>query len=91
VRLAPDQAIVDAVSVVTRRGGIHLEVPPGSRFDLEASATRGEVQVDLPQLAIEESSSSRLKAKLGNGGKAVSLRSEHGDISVESRTAAASK
>ncbi len=91
VRLSPDKAIVDGVSVVTRRGGIHLEVPAGSRFDLEASATRGEVQVDVPQLTINESSSSRIKAKLGSGGKTVSLRSEHGDITVETRTAAAAK
>ena len=91
VRLSPDKPIVDGVSVVATRGAIHLQVPAGSRFDLEASATRGEVQVDLPQLTINESSSSRMKAKLGTGGKMVSLRCEHGDITVEARTAAASK
>jgi DUF4097 and DUF4098 domain-containing protein YvlB len=75
VRLSPDKAIVDGVSVVASRGAIHLEVPAGSRFDLEAAATRGEVQVDLPELTINESSSSRVKAKLGTGGKVPATRS----------------
>jgi len=91
VRLSPDKPIVDSVTVVANRGAIHIEVPAGSRFDLEASASRGEVRADLPELTINESSSTRLKGKLGTGGKTVSLKSEHGDITVETRTAAASK
>lgn len=89
VRLLPDKALQDQVSVTAQRGGIHLEVPSGSRFELEASARRGEVQVNVPELTITESSSSRLKARLGQGGKSVTLRTEHGDISVDARTASA--
>ena len=89
VRLQPEHAIQDAVSVTASRGGIHLDVPAGSRFELDASTRRGELQVNVPDLTITQSSSSQLKARLGQGGKNVMLRSEHGDISVESRTASA--
>jgi len=89
VRLLPEKALSDSISVTALRGGIRLEVPPGSRFELEASARRGEVQVNVPELSITESSASRLKARLGQGGKNVTLRTEHGDISVDARSAAA--
>jgi hypothetical protein len=79
------------VTVTALRGGIQLQVPAGSRFELEASARRGEVQVNVPELTISESSSTRLKARLGQGGKNVTLRTEHGDISVETRTSSAAK
>jgi DUF4097 and DUF4098 domain-containing protein YvlB len=91
VRLYPDKPLLESVTVTALRGGIQLEVPAGSRFELEASARRGEVQVNVPELTISESSSTRLKARLGQGGKNVTLRTEHGDISVETRTSSAAK
>jgi DUF4097 and DUF4098 domain-containing protein YvlB len=91
VRLVPEKALVDAITATTVRGGIELAVPAGSHFELDASAERGELHLDLPELAVQESSSARVKGRLGQGGKAVTLRSEHGDISVESRTAAVSR
>jgi DUF4097 and DUF4098 domain-containing protein YvlB len=91
VRLYPDKPLLEAVTVTAQRGGIQLEVPPGSRFELDASARRGEVQVNVPELQISESSSARIKARLGQGGKNVTLRTEHGDISVETRTNSAAK
>jgi DUF4097 and DUF4098 domain-containing protein YvlB len=91
VRLYPDKPLLESVTVTTLRGGIQLEVPAGSRFELDASARRGEVQANVPELQISESSSARLKASLGKGGNSVTLRTEHGDISVETRTSAAAK
>lgn len=90
VRLDPEFALAEAVSVTTRRGGIELAVPAGSRFALDASAERGEIEVDVPQLEVSESSSSRLRGRLGEGGKTVTLRTQHGDIAVRAKTAAAS-
>lgn len=89
VRLEPQQALRDAISATAVRGGIHLDVPAGSSFELDASAQRGEVQLDVPNASISESSSSRVKARLGEGGRSVTLRTQHGDISVEARPASA--
>jgi DUF4097 and DUF4098 domain-containing protein YvlB len=90
VRLSPAKPVRDAIVVTTSRGGIRLGVPPGSSFELDASAGRGEVQLDLPDATVTESSSSRVKARLGQGGKLVTLRTQHGDIAVETRAAQAS-
>jgi DUF4097 and DUF4098 domain-containing protein YvlB len=91
VRLFPEKPLLEQLTVTAQRGGIQLEVPAGSRFELEASAGRGEVQVNVPELEISESSPSRLKARLGQGGKGVTLRTDHGDISVETRTNSAAR
>lgn len=91
VRLVPDGALVEAVSVSTTNGGIWLEVPGGSRFDLDASAQRGEVQVDLEGFTAGESGAAHVAGKLGGGGELVKLAAEQGDVSVATRSETASK
>jgi hypothetical protein len=81
--------IVDAVSA--RAMEVSLDVPPGSRFDLDAESERGELRLDLPALETvspDQKGRSRATATVGGGGATVRLRGE-GDVVVESRGAAA--
>jgi DUF4097 and DUF4098 domain-containing protein YvlB len=89
VHLVPQGPLVDPVSASTRHGGIHLEVPAGSRFDLEARTHRGEIQVDVPGFTTTHSAAGSLTGKLAGGGSMVRLAAEGGDLSVTARTAAA--
>jgi hypothetical protein len=89
VHLVPQGPLVDPVSASTRHGGIHLEVPAGSRFDLEARTQRGEIQVDLPGFTTTHSAAGSLTGKLAGGGNTVRLTAEGGELSVTARTAAA--
>jgi DUF4097 and DUF4098 domain-containing protein YvlB len=89
VSLVPAGPLTEAVSARSRYGGVRLEVPEGSRFDLTADASRGEVEVDLPGLMVIESRPRRLSGRLGDGGATVSLSAEHGDVHVEARRGAA--
>lgn len=92
IELQPSSAIVDPIRASTRYGTVDLSVPDGSRFDLEASSETGEVRVDnLNGYAASASTSSDEKAahrtsagKVGGGGKAVSLRAAHGDVTLQS-------
>jgi DUF4097 and DUF4098 domain-containing protein YvlB len=91
VHLVPAGPLAQRVSVKTTHGDIRLVVPPESRFELEASTTRGEVQVDVPGLAVKQSSPSQVTGTLGGGGASVRLVSEPGDVVVESRSVSAAR
>jgi DUF4097 and DUF4098 domain-containing protein YvlB len=91
IQLVPAGALVDSVSATAVGGGIRLEVPPGSRFELTALARRGEVQVELPDFAVAETTRERVRGTLGGGGKSVLLSAERGDISLSPATGVASR
>jgi hypothetical protein len=92
VRLVPAGAISAAVKVTSTRGGIELQVPAGSRFDLKASADRGQITADdVPGLSTTETSSGKLAAILGGGGNAVTLSTTHGDVALRGVAAVAQK
>jgi hypothetical protein len=88
VHIAPSGAITERISVRASHGGIRLEVPVGSRFDLEAEARRGEVRADLPGFVVSRSDSRRVSGKLAGGGSPVTLTAD-GDVELEPRTASA--
>lgn len=88
VRLVPGAAITAPLRVKTSFGGIALEVPPGSAFELDAQATRGELSVNVPGLTLTQSGSSRVTGRVGAGGGLVRLETEHGDVLVTPGTAA---
>jgi len=91
VRLTPEGALVEPVSVMTTNGGVQLDVPPGSHFDLEAGARRGEVEVSVPGLVFFDSGRSRVTGRLGSGGSAVKLLTDRGDVRLTARRTAASQ
>jgi hypothetical protein len=88
-RLVPSGPVAWPLTVSTSHGGIVLDVPAGSRFQLEASAQRGEVVSSLDGLTPSEATSSRLAGRVGSGGPLVRLQAELGDVRLERATALA--
>jgi len=82
VVLIPQLPVTESVRVTGEDALIELRVPGGSRFDLEAQSSRGRVEVELPDLALDEERRDAIRARIGGGGAAVSLKSEKGDIRV---------
>jgi DUF4097 and DUF4098 domain-containing protein YvlB len=78
--LAPGAPLTEAVKVTTRHGDIELELPPGSRLDLHASARGGEVTSDVASLAVSRAERSTLEARAGGGGSPVVLSTDRGDV-----------
>jgi DUF4097 and DUF4098 domain-containing protein YvlB len=92
VRLVPAGAISAAVRVNARHGTIELEIPSGSRIDLQASAESGEVTADVPGLVATQVSNNRLAGKVDGGGNPVVLAtSGHGDVRLRGAAALAQK
>jgi DUF4097 and DUF4098 domain-containing protein YvlB len=90
VHLVPAGALTEPLTVSTVNGGIRLEVPAGSRFVLEATSRRGEVQVEVPGITITRTQPGRVQGSLAGGGSTVKLSAEGGDVSVEARSKSAS-
>jgi len=91
VRLAPRAAIADSITASATHGEVRLDVPEGSRLDLDAESRRGELRADVPGLASSETSGEpgrghRMAGKLGGGGIVVRLRAD-GDIALETKPA----
>jgi DUF4097 and DUF4098 domain-containing protein YvlB len=82
VRLAPGAPLSGSLTARAANGGIELEVPPGSRFALEATARDGEVHVDLEDAKAQAASAGLFRGSIGAGGTAVTLAAEHGDVTV---------
>ena len=89
--ILPGGALTKPVAVKTTFGGIVLQVPAGSRFDLEVSSLRGEIGVDAQGFTVSESGAGHFKGQLGGGGSLVKLASENGDVRVEAATQEARK
>jgi DUF4097 and DUF4098 domain-containing protein YvlB len=94
VRLVPREPITEAITASSTQGDVRLEVPEGSRINLDAESRRGEVRTDVKGLSLETAArgeggpAHRASGKLGGGGSLVRLRAD-GDISVESRPSTA--
>jgi DUF4097 and DUF4098 domain-containing protein YvlB len=91
VVLRPGGAVVQALRVSTRHGGIELDVPAGSRFLLKASAQPGEVETDVPGLVITQTGRSRVEGRVGDGSSEVVLSADHGDVHVRAAALVAEK
>jgi hypothetical protein len=93
VSYRPGVAITEPVSIETTHGAIHLDVPADSRFDLDARARHGDLEVSLPgapEVSHDAPGQSALLASFGGGGNPVRLRAEGGAISVIGAAASAS-
>jgi DUF4097 and DUF4098 domain-containing protein YvlB len=91
VRLAPATAVTQPIKARTTNGGIQLEVPEGSRFQLNASVRSGELDVSLPGLAVTDSSRDHVTGTLNGGGNPVTLTTDHGDVQISKRETVAKK
>ncbi len=65
----------------TASGGVQLSVPPSANFHLSADAVSGEIRTDIP-IMIEEQGKHTLRARIGNGGSRVEVRTVSGEIRI---------
>ena len=88
----PAAPITDVVKVSATHGPIDLEVPAGSRFDLQARVDGGgEITADVPELSTTQTAAGRLAGKVGGGGSTVVLATSHGDVRLHGASAVAQK
>lgn len=65
----------------TASGSINISVPPSSAFRLTAEAISGEIRTGIP-IVIEEQGKHSLRARVGEGGGRVEIRTASGEINV---------
>jgi hypothetical protein len=90
-RLSPRAPVAADVTAQAKGGEVHLEVPDGSRFDLDAESRRGELSAQVPGLTTSETGGEpgrahRVVGKLAGGGASVHLRAD-GDVTLEAKPA----
>jgi DUF4097 and DUF4098 domain-containing protein YvlB len=85
-RLAPGSTLDADIVAQATHGGVQLEVPEGSRFDLDAESQRGRVDAPLEGItaADEGRRGQRASGRHGGGGVSVRLKAD-GDVELESR------
>jgi DUF4097 and DUF4098 domain-containing protein YvlB len=86
VELRPESLPLARINVQTRSGNITLALPKDAKFDLTASAARGEVSNEFgtPLSAEEFRRGGTIKGS--NGGAVVDLRTELGSITIRQAT-----
>ena len=90
-RLSPRAPVLSAITATVTSGEVRLDVPEGSRFDLDAEAKRGETQAEVPGLSASKAEGEpgrghRVTGQIGGGGAAVRLRAD-GDVVLEAKPA----
>jgi hypothetical protein len=82
VHARPGSVASDDWEITTGDGGVTLELPNAFAAELDAGTGDGRISVDGLQLAITDQSSERdrLRARLGDGGRTVRVRSGDGSI-----------
>jgi DUF4097 and DUF4098 domain-containing protein YvlB len=87
-RLSPGAPLDAELSVRAIHGGVELEVPDGSRFDLEAASRTGKVEAPLDGIRSEDAGGRGARAAGRHGGGGVSVRLDaDGDIKLEPHAA----
>ncbi len=85
-RLLPGGVIEAEIAARVTHGEVHLEVPEGSRFELEAESVRGRVDAPLEGLTSNDEGhrGQRSSGRHAGGGVSVRLKAD-GDVTLESR------
>lgn len=65
----------------TSSGNVNLGVPSNANFRLNASVRGGAINTQIP-IVIEEQSRHELRARVGNGGARIEVRSNSGSINI---------
>jgi DUF4097 and DUF4098 domain-containing protein YvlB len=74
--------ITEAVTVSAKEGEVRLDVPAGSRIDLETESRGGELHLDVPELDHSEADTpGRATGTIGGGGALVKLTAD-GDVTL---------
>jgi DUF4097 and DUF4098 domain-containing protein YvlB len=81
VRLQTSVPLTQPVSVEVNKGGIELEVPAKTSFQVDASSRHGDVECDFPGLNVnKEGETPTISGTLGKGGPMVRLTASYGTI-----------
>jgi DUF4097 and DUF4098 domain-containing protein YvlB len=64
-------------------GSIRLEIPPAAQFELDASTTTGEIQLNRDDLAKSDSDALQFHQKVNGGGTRVGVHTESGGIAIQ--------
>jgi hypothetical protein len=92
-RLSPRAPLAADLTASAKGGEVRLDVPDGSRFDLDAESRRGELSTKVPGFTASETGGEpgrahRVAGRMGGGGAVVRLRAD-GDVSLEAKPAGA--
>lgn len=82
VELHPAAALRDPLIVRTSFGEVRVQVPPGSQMKLDAASPGGDLDIDVPGLALTRGEGQRATGVLGAGANEVHLFAEHGRVRV---------
>jgi DUF4097 and DUF4098 domain-containing protein YvlB len=82
VALYAREPLTGPLKATTSGGRIHLELPTGGAFELDARAPRGTVEVELPDFTEEQAGGHRVTGRRSSGGVAVELSTERGSVRV---------
>ena len=70
------------VNVSNHQGAIHVVLPEGAGFNVDARSTRGELESDFP-LDISKNGDDRVaQGSVGKGGNKLQLTTDHGSIEI---------
>lgn len=64
-------------------GSIRLEISPAAQFELDASTTTGEIQLDRDDLARSDADAHQFRQKVNGGGARVEVHTESGAIAIQ--------
>ena len=72
----------DSISLTTTNGELHLQLPRASRFGLDATATRGDIDTDFDFNVTRGARYAETHGTVGSGGPRITLTTTNGSIAV---------
>ncbi|MCC6391184.1 MAG: DUF4097 family beta strand repeat protein, partial [Bryobacterales bacterium] len=82
LELRPARQQVGRIDARTRNGEVDLVLPPGAKFDLNASTTRGEISNEYGAPLKMETVGKGASLRGSTGGPAVTVTTDRGSITV---------
>jgi DUF4097 and DUF4098 domain-containing protein YvlB len=84
IELRPGKVPLARIDAHTRNGQIELSIPPSAKFDITATATRGDISNDYGGGLRQENDrrTGTLRGSIGTGGPTINIQTEHGSITV---------
>ena len=78
------------IEINNQRGTVQVMLPKNAAFQIDAHATRGDIESDFPAIQVEWSTIRNMPAEaLGSGGPQVKLTNDRGDVQIRQSTGAA--
>ncbi len=72
----------DNWQLTSATGSVRLELPPPSRFELDASTETGKFQIDLDGIRVPDSDVHQVRQDVNGGGKRIQVHTESGTIMI---------